>query len=155
MWHNRGLVAFRSGDLPRALSRLAEADRRYRLLNVSTPDLSIDRCAVLLSAGLPGDALRQADDAIAEFDGNGRQATKHAELLLSAARAALAAEQPQIATERAEAARRMFAAQGRAWWQSHASLLLAAGALRGRPGVRPAAASGRAGRGQPGRPRLG
>ena len=125
VWHNRGLVAFRSGDLPRALSRLAEADRRYRLLNVSTPDLSIDRCAVLLSAGLPQDALRQADDAIAEFDGNGRQATKHAELLLSAARAALAAEQPQIATERAEEARRMFAAQGRAWWQSHASLLQA------------------------------
>src|SRR5487761_1409624 len=80
-WHNRGLVAFRSGDIPRALSCLGEADRRYRLLGVSTPDLSIDRCAVLLSAGLPRDALREADVAVLG-SGNGGQATKKAELLL-------------------------------------------------------------------------
>jgi tetratricopeptide (TPR) repeat protein len=122
-WHNRGLVAFRSGDLPRALSCLDEASRQYSLQTVSMPDLSIDRCAVLLAAGLPQDALRQADEAIAEFHGNGGQATKHAELLLSAAQAALAAAQPQVAAERAEAARRIFAAQGRAWWQAHAALL--------------------------------
>ena len=97
-WHNRGLVAFRSGDLPRALSCLDEASRRYSLQAVPMPDLSIDRCAVLLSARLPQDALRQADDAIAEFHGNGGQATKQAELLLSAAQAALAAAQPQAAT---------------------------------------------------------
>ncbi len=123
IWHNRGLVAFRSGDLPRALSGLEEADRRYRLLDIGMPDVSIDRCAVLLAAGLPHDALRQTDDAVREFPGNGGQATKKAELLLSAAQAALAAARPQVATERAEAARRMFRAQGRPWWQSHAALL--------------------------------
>jgi hypothetical protein len=123
IWHNRGLVAFRSGDLPRALSCLGEAGRRYRLLNVSTPDLSIDRCALLLSAGLSGDALREADDAVREFPGDGGQATKKAELLLTAAQAALAAAQPQAAAERAAAARRMFAAQGRPWWQAQAALL--------------------------------
>jgi hypothetical protein len=123
IWHDRGLVAFRSGDLPRALSCLDEAGRRYQQLDIRMPDLSIDRCAVLLSAGLLGDALREADDAVRGIEGNAGQATKQAELLLSAAQAALAAAQPQVAAERAEAAGRMFAAQGRAWWQSHATLL--------------------------------
>ena len=50
IWHNRGLVVFRSGDLPRALSCLDEAERRYSILGVAVPDVSIDRCAVLLSA---------------------------------------------------------------------------------------------------------
>jgi hypothetical protein len=122
-WHNRGLVAFRSGDIPRALACIDEADRRYRRLNVRAPDLSIDRCAVLLSAGLPDDALREADAAVRDAAGAGGQATKRAELLLAAAHAALAAAQPDVAAERAETARRMFAAQGRAWWQAHAALL--------------------------------
>jgi CHAT domain len=120
IWHNRALVAFRSGDLPMALSCLDEAERRYSTLGVAVPDVSIDRCAVLLSAGLPADALRQADVAVRGFAG---QATKKAELLLSAAQAALAAAQPQAAAARAAAARRMFGAQGRPWWQSHAWLL--------------------------------
>jgi tetratricopeptide (TPR) repeat protein len=132
-WHNRGLVAFRSGDLPRALSCLDEADRRYRRLSVSTPDLSIDRCAVLLAAGLPHDALREADAAVRDATGVGGQSTKRAELLLTAAQAALAAGQPQAATERAAAARRMFAAQGRPWWQSHAALLHLGARLAGWP----------------------
>ena len=54
-WHNRALVAFRSGDLPMALSCLDEADRRYRDLAVPMPDIVIDRCAVHRSfAWLPG-----------------------------------------------------------------------------------------------------
>src|SRR5262249_26132487 len=57
IWHNRGLVAFRSGDLPGALSYLDEADRRYRRLMVALPELAIDRCAVLLAAGLHTEAL--------------------------------------------------------------------------------------------------
>jgi tetratricopeptide (TPR) repeat protein len=136
-WHNRGLVAFRSGDVPMALAHLDEADRRYRRLGATMPDLSIDRCAVLLAAGLPGEALAETDAAVRSFQPNGCQATKKAELLLSAARAALAMADPQVAIERAQAARRMFAAQDRAWWESHASLLLlqarfAAGLTSGR-----------------------
>jgi CHAT domain-containing protein len=136
IWHDRGLVAFRSGDVPAALSCLDEADRRYRLLDVSAPELSIDRCAVLLAAGLPGDALREADAGVAGFPRGGKPTMK-AELLLSAARAALAAADPQAAAARAQGARVMFAAQQRAWWQAHATLLLlraryAAGAVTGR-----------------------
>lgn len=122
-WHNRGLVAFRSGDLPVALSHLGEAERRYGALNVRVPDLSIDRCAVLLAAGLAGDSLREADTAVHTLEVGGGQATKKAELLLGAARAALAAAEPQTALARAQAARRMFGAQERSWWGAHAALL--------------------------------
>jgi tetratricopeptide (TPR) repeat protein len=122
-WHNRALVAFRSGDLPTALSCLDEADRRYRDLAVPMPDIAIDRCAVLLAAGLPGDAVAETDAAVRGYGRAGR-ATKRAELLLSAATAALAAGEPGLAAERAGAAWRMFAAQGRPWWRAHAGLLL-------------------------------
>ena len=123
-WHNRGLVAFRSGNLPLALSYLDEAERRYKALGVSIPDFSIDRCAVLLAAGLASDALREADAAVRELELGGGPATKKAELLLSAARAALAASEPDVALARAVTARRMFGSQGRDWWQAHAGSLL-------------------------------
>jgi tetratricopeptide (TPR) repeat protein len=131
-WHNRGLVAFRSGDLPAALSSLDEAGRRYAQLSVPMPDLAIDRCAVLLAAGLPADAFAEADAAVRAFPGRGR-ATKRAELLLSAARAALAAGEPGTAAARAEVARRMFTAQGRRWWRAHAGLLLLQARCAARP----------------------
>lgn len=136
-WHNRGLVAFRAGDLPLALSHLDEAGRRYELLNVPMPDLTIDRCAVLLAAGLVADAFQEAEAAARSFPPVGGQVTKKAELLLTAARAALASADPQAAIARADAARAMFASQGRAWWHAHATFLLvrarfAAGPASGR-----------------------
>ena len=68
-------------------------------------------------------------------------------MLLAAAQAALAAGAAAgLPRTRAEAARRMFRAQGRAWWRSHAGAAAPAGALRGRPAVPRAAAPGRAGR---------
>jgi tetratricopeptide (TPR) repeat protein len=123
-WHNRGLVAFRAADVPAALACLDEASRRYRALGVRMPDLAIDRCAVLLAAGLPTDALALASEAVRGFPSAGGRATKKAELLLCAARAALAAGQPAAAIACAQSARRMFGAQGRPWWQAHAGLLL-------------------------------
>jgi len=133
-WHNRGLVAFRSGDLPAALSCLDEADRRYRILAVPMPDVAIDRCAVLLAAGLPGDAAGEADAAVRAFGGrDAGRATKRAELLLSAARAALAAGEAGLAVARARSAQRMFAAQGRPWWRAHAGLLLLQARCASRP----------------------
>jgi hypothetical protein len=123
IWHNRGLVAFRSGDLPVALSHLDEAGRRYRLLGVFLPDLCIHRCAVLLAAGLPADALAEADAGVTRFPAGGKPTTR-AELLLCAAQAALAAGEPQVTVARAAAALGMFATQGRTWWHAHARLLL-------------------------------
>jgi tetratricopeptide (TPR) repeat protein len=135
--HNRALIAFRSGDLPAALAHLDEADQRYQSLGMPMPDLSIDRCAVLLAASLPRDALHEADQAVRALGQAGGQAAKEAELLLTAASAALAAADIQVAMERAEAAHRLFSSQQRAWWRTHAAFVLlqaryAAGMLSGR-----------------------
>ena len=56
---NRGVAAFRSGDLPAALALLDDAAVRYRRLEVPTTGLSFDRCDVLLAAGLARDAPRR------------------------------------------------------------------------------------------------
>ena len=122
--HNRGLVAYRSGDLPAALSCLDEAGHRYRQLAVPMLELATDRCAVLLAAGLPADALAEADAALGGSGRGGGRAARRAELLLAGARAALAAGEPGLAATRAQAAQRLFTAQGRQWWRIHAGLLL-------------------------------
>src|SRR5579859_3533076 len=132
-WHNRGLVAYRSGDLPAALACLDEAGQRYRRLAVPLLELAIDRCAVLLAAGLPGDALAEADAALGGDGRGGGRAARRAELLLASARAALAAGEPGLASTRAQAARRLFTAQGRQWWRTHAALLLLQARCASRP----------------------
>ncbi|MFI5911137.1 CHAT domain-containing protein [Dactylosporangium sp. NPDC051541] len=127
--HNRGLVAFRAGDLPAALAHLDDAARRYRRLGTPAPDLTIDRCAVLLTAGLAREALDVADAGVLELESLRGQATRKAELLLAAGRAALAAADPVTASSRAAAAGRLFTAQRRDWWAVHARLVL----LQSRP----------------------
>ena len=47
---------------------LDEAAAGYRSLNVPTPFLSLDRCAVLLAAGLASEALAEADAAIRDIE---------------------------------------------------------------------------------------
>jgi CHAT domain-containing protein len=121
---NRGLAAFGSGDLPAALSYFDEAGARYRPLNVPTPGLSIDRCAVLLAAGLAGDALTEADAAVRDIEHLHGRATKKAELLLMAANCALAAARPQAALDWAQAAYRLFRSQHSDWWQASAGFML-------------------------------
>ncbi|WP_370941820.1 CHAT domain-containing protein [Amycolatopsis sp. cg5] len=121
---NRGLAAFRAGDLPSALTRLDEANRRFRLLGTPMPELIADRCAVLLAAGLPHEALLEADRELAEMARRNGQATRRAELLLIAGHAALAAGDPATALDRATEAVALFTAQRRAWWRHHARLLL-------------------------------
>ncbi len=122
--HNRALVAFASGDLPAALSYLDEAAARYRPLGVPMPDISIDRCLVLLAAGLADEALAEADAAIDDFVRINGRPTKKAELLLTAASCALAAARPQVALDRAKAAHGLFRSQHNEWWQAHAAAVL-------------------------------
>jgi len=111
--HNRGLVAFARGDLPAALACLEEAGHRYQALDTPVPDLVIDRCAVLLTAGLASEALREADSAASRLEHTPGTAVKRAELMFVAAGAALANDDPGTARDRAEQARRMFRAQRR------------------------------------------
>jgi tetratricopeptide (TPR) repeat protein len=135
--HNRALVAFRSGDLPAALARLHDADRRYRSLGTPSAELVIDRCGVLLAAGLAHDALAEADAAVRRVEALRGQSTRKAELLLVAARSALAAGDPASAVDRATRASRLFTAQRREWWRTHSRLVVlqarfATGAISGR-----------------------
>ncbi len=118
---NRGLVAFARGDLPLALEYLGEAGKRFEKLGIAWPDLAIDRCRVLLAAGLTVEAQDEADRAAVQMEKDGGQPTKRAELLFTAATAALAAGDPLTARTHAEEARRLFAAQRRSWWSARAS----------------------------------
>lgn len=118
---NRGLVAYSRGDLPAALRYLDEAGRRFAAVGVVWPDLAIDRCGVLLAAGLGAEAVAEMDQALAAFGGT---ATKRGELWFAAATAALAAGDAAGARERAERARRLFSAQRREWWAVRSSMVL-------------------------------
>ncbi|MFF7352130.1 CHAT domain-containing protein [Streptomyces filipinensis] len=145
---SRGLAAFRSGDIPAALRLLDEAEERYAKLGTPTYMLSIRRCEVLMAAGLAPEALAEADATIALLDRIGGQSTRKAELLLAAARAARSAGDPHTAVARAAVAVRLFAAQRRLWWQTHARLVLiearvAAGRRSGRLVADAAAVAGK------------
>jgi tetratricopeptide (TPR) repeat protein len=120
---NRGVAAFRSGDLPLALAFLDDAAARCRALNVSAPFISLDRCDVLLAAGLTREALDEADAAISDIEQTHGWPTKKAELLLAAANCALAAAEPQEALDRARSAYRLFRSQQNAWGQAHTRLV--------------------------------
>jgi tetratricopeptide (TPR) repeat protein len=134
---NRASVAFRSGDLPSALSFFDEAAARYQPLNIPTPFLSLDRCHVLLAAGLVVDALAEADTAVRDIEQAHGRSTEVADGLVLAANCALAAAQPQGALDRAQAAYRLFRSQQNEWGQAHARPVLiqarhALGAITGR-----------------------
>jgi tetratricopeptide (TPR) repeat protein len=118
---NRAAVAFAVGDLPTALSLLGDAEILWRPLRVPAFTLSIDRCTVLLAAGLVGEALTEADSAVRTLEPLRGRVTKRAELLLVAARCALAAAQPDRALEWAQAAHHLFSSQRSAWWRAHAA----------------------------------
>ncbi len=121
---NRALVAFTSGDLPAALAFLDAATPGLRRLKVPTTQLRIDRCSVLLAAGLAADALAEADASVREIGQIRGWSTKKAELLLMAANCALAAAQPLTAQDWAQAAYRLFRSQHSTWWQAHAARVL-------------------------------
>ncbi|MFF8731610.1 CHAT domain-containing protein [Streptomyces sp. NPDC015171] len=121
---SRGLAAFRSGDIPAALRLLDEAEERYAKLGTPTYNLSIRRCEVLMAAGLAPEALAEADAAIGVLDRIGGQSTRKAELLLAASWAARSAGDAHTAVARAAVAVRLFSAQRRTWWATHARLVL-------------------------------
>jgi tetratricopeptide (TPR) repeat protein len=121
---NRALTAHVSGDLPAALAYLDAATPSYQRLNVPTITLRVIRCAVLLAAGLAGDALAEAEAALGEIEQIHGHLTEKADLLLMAASCALAAAQPQAALDWTRAAYRLFRTQRRSWQQALAARVL-------------------------------
>ncbi len=118
---NRALTAYASGDLPAALAYLDAATPSYQRLKVPTITLRVKRCAVLLAAGLAGDALAEAEAALGEIEEIHGHLTEKADLLLMAANCALAAAQPQAALDWARAAYRLYRTQRRSWQQAHSA----------------------------------
>jgi tetratricopeptide (TPR) repeat protein len=121
--HNRADVAFQAGDLPAALGFLDEAAARYAALQTFFPSVAIDRCAVLLAAGLATEAVTATDEALRHHTARGGEQTKTAELLFAIAQAAQAAGQPRLASQRAASARDLFRRQGRIGWRDRAAFV--------------------------------
>jgi len=120
---NRADVAYQAGDLPLALGFLDEAEARYTTLGTHRPTVAIDRCTVLLAAGLAAEAVAATEAALRRQNRFGGEATSAAELLFAVATAAEAARQPALAAARAAAARRLFRRQGRHGWHVRASFI--------------------------------
>jgi tetratricopeptide (TPR) repeat protein len=114
--HNRAIVAYRSGDLPGAMRQLDAAERFYIELGQPTAELELDRCRVLLSGGMPDDAWHHAGLAVEILARNTSTGHQHAEALLTAASAGLAAGDVGSALADADAATRLFRLQHRDRW---------------------------------------
>jgi len=111
---NASFSAFRSGDLPRALSTLDQAavqlaDTRYESV------LLLDRAEVLATAGLAEEARQSASTAVDLLWQQGF-AVDLAEAKLALARAAALARDPDATRAAAAEAYQLFHDQGRACW---------------------------------------
>jgi CHAT domain-containing protein len=122
--HNLGLAALTRGDLPEALSYLDEAARRYQTLGEEVPELAVDRCLILLAAGLTGEAAEETDTALNRIPPGRGNAYRNADLFYAAATADLAIGDAAGARQRAAQARRMFKSQSRPLWEAQANLVL-------------------------------
>jgi tetratricopeptide (TPR) repeat protein len=113
--HNLGFVAARRGDVPGALANYDDADEQIRRHRQTNPVALLDRCELLLSVRLVGEARQTAEHAVAEFE-RGHMASKLAEGRLLLAQAALL--QNDLPTARASAAQaeRDFTRQRRPGW---------------------------------------
>jgi tetratricopeptide (TPR) repeat protein len=122
--HERGVAAHVRGDLPTALAHLDHAQGLFDQLGTFEAELFVNKCTVLLAAGLARDALREVDAAIATIERDRGSATRRAELLYSSALAAAATGDLGIAQRHSADALRLFRRQQRPWWAARAQLVL-------------------------------
>jgi tetratricopeptide (TPR) repeat protein len=120
----RGLAAHARGDLPTALAHLDDAQSLLDQLGVFHPELFVNKCTVLLAAGLARDALSDVDAAVARIEREHGSATRRAELVYSSALAAAATGDLGLAQERSDESLRLFRRQQRPWWAARAQLTL-------------------------------
>jgi tetratricopeptide (TPR) repeat protein len=120
----RGVAAHARGDLPTALAHLDHAQALFDQLGIFEAELFIDKCTVLLAAGLARDALREVDVAVARIEHDHGPAAKRAELLHSSALAAAATGDLILAQDRSAEALRLFRRQQRPRWAAWSELVL-------------------------------
>jgi len=119
----RGLAAHARGDLPTALAHLDHAQSLFDELSIFVADLFVNKCTVLLAAGLGQDALSEVDAALARIEQDHGSTMRRAELLYSSALAAAATGDFGLAQERSAEALRLFRRQQRPWWSARAELV--------------------------------
>ncbi|GAA3852654.1 CHAT domain-containing protein [Saccharothrix violaceirubra] len=115
---NAGISASRAGDVPRALTMFAQAEREYRRLDVPRPGLLINRLEVLVSVPLVEEARAAADRALAELTDD--LVLARSEALYYRARIAVLEGDLDVAATMAASARAGFRRQGRAVWEAGA-----------------------------------
>lgn len=117
--HNRGYVAFRSGDLPRAL-RLFDEALAAGLDADANPEVLVDRAQALAAAGLDEEARSAMERAVDQLAAKGR-AGQLAEAELALASFRLRAGDPTAAGAAAVRAKRLFRGQRRTAWAALAA----------------------------------
>lgn len=120
----RGVAAHARGDLPTALAHLDHAQGLFDQLGVFEAELFVNKCTVLLAAGLARDALREVDEAVSTIERDRGSTTRRAELVYSSALAAAATGDLSLAQRRSADALRLFRRQQRPWWAARAELVL-------------------------------
>jgi tetratricopeptide (TPR) repeat protein len=128
--HNLGYLAARRGDIPLALALYDETERRYSDHGATTFTLLVDRCELLLSAGLAAEARAAGDGAVAEAV-RSRQPAGLAEARLRLAQAALADGDAAAALAAALAAAHSFRRQRRPAWGALARYVVLQARLAG------------------------
>lgn len=118
--HNRGCVAFKAGDLARALRLFTDA-LTTGLDPDANPEVRVDRAEALAAAGMHADAREEMRLAAAQLVERGR-AVRLAETRLALAGCALRDGDPESAIEEARLARRLFRSQGRPAWSALAAV---------------------------------
>jgi len=120
MLQNLGWVATRRGDLPAALQSFDAAEPVVAQAGARHGVLELDRCHVLLAAGLGHEARASAQRAVARLEENA-MATELAEARLALAEALLADGDPDAALDSAEQAAAQFERQRRPGWAALAA----------------------------------
>jgi hypothetical protein len=117
--HNRAIAAHQRSDLAEALGLFDIVAERFQALNAfRAADLVVDHARVMLTAGLVGEAREMIRQALTTE----LQPVRRAEILLTAAQAALAEGDLGTAAVDSGLAGRLFAAQQRPLWAHRAKL---------------------------------
>jgi tetratricopeptide (TPR) repeat protein len=120
----RAEAAHARGDLPTALAHLDHAQELFDQLGVFEAEVVVNKCLVLLAAGLARDALREVDTGVTTIERDHGSAARRAELLYSSALAAAATGDFSLAQSRSGEALGLFRRQQRPWWAARAELVL-------------------------------
>lgn len=128
MCHNRGFAAARKGDLPTALARFEEGDRRYQEVGAQPLGRALGRAGALANAGLFGDARRITNEILGQFRQGGEQSYL-AEGLVLLADIALLDNDATGSRTAAEEAAVLFGRQDKPVWASIARAAIARAGL--------------------------